>query len=295
MTNPSFSMTAAEIEAFHQNGFAGPFPLCSPEEMLSIRKQVEQEVLETPSPIYGFEKCPRDRHLDSKTVYDMVKHPAVTTRLQQLLGEDLLVWRSSFFFKPPGAPETVWHRASVFREYVDHDILEPTNEETNLFQLTTWIAIDEATEENGCVQFIAGSHREQYEQQFIIPDSKPESFGNDKKGLMGYEVQVKFDLDPKRLVKMECKPGEFFIFDQRTLHGSPPNNSNKRRMGFNFRAIQPHVKAYGHFLDDGKIEHFGRSFDLSQWGCIVIGGEDKVGLNKIVDPFPQSEQAALTV
>ena len=279
----SYELTPEEVASFHDNGFIGPFKLCSPEEMAIIRQQIEAEVINTPSSIYGFEKCPRDRHLDARTVYDLCTHPTVRDRLTSLLGPDLLIWRSSFFFKPPGAPATVWHRANVFKEYVDNPILEVA-ESDDLFQLTTWIALDEATMENGCVQFIKGSHKEYYKTVITKPDDQPENFGNDKKGLMGYDVQVDFELDESRLVNMECQPGEFFIFDQRTLHGSPPNTSTKRRMGVNFRAIQPHVRAYGHFLDDGKIDHFGRSWDLSRWGCVVLSGEDKLGVNKIAAP-----------
>ena len=286
MSNTNYQLTSEELQFFYDNGCVGPFPICTPEEMLKICQNIEQEVLETPSPIYGFEKCPRDRHLDSRTVYDLLTHPAIKQRLAQILGPDMLIWRSSFFFKPPGAPETVWHRASVFREYVDHDILEPMDAD-GTFQLTVWIALDEASMENGCVQLIGGSHKEHYDQCFKIPGNEPESFGNKKGGLMGYDVQVEFELDPSRVITMECKPGEFFIFDQRTLHGSPPNKSDKRRMGVNFRAIQPHVKAYGHFLDDGKIEHFGRSFDLNKWGCILLSGADRYGLNKMAEPPEQ--------
>ncbi|MBX2862092.1 MAG: phytanoyl-CoA dioxygenase family protein [Leptolyngbyaceae cyanobacterium MAG.088] len=278
----SYKLTADQVASFHENGFIGPFKLCSPEEMAVIRQQIEKEVINTPSSVYGFEKCPRDRHLDSRIVYDLFTHPTVRDRLTSLLGPDLLIWRSSFFFKPPGAPATVWHRANVFKEYVDNPILE-TNEPDNLFQLTTWIALDEATMENGCVQFIKGSHKEYYKTVITKPDDQLQNFGNDKKGLMGYDVQVDFDLDESRLVNMECQPGEFFIFDQRTLHGSPPNASAKRRMGVNFRAVQPHVKAYGHFLEDGKIEHFGRSWDLSRWGCILLSGKDTSGVNKIAE------------
>ncbi len=286
--NPIHKMTEEELNFFHENGFVGPFAVCTPEQMALIKAEIEREVIDTPSPLYGFEKCPRDRHLDSRTVYDLLTHPAITTRLTQILGPDVMIWRSSFFFKPPGAPETVWHRAEVFKEYVDHPILEQTGEESDLFQLTIWIALDEATLENGCVQFIPGTHKQFFQTKIQVPGTEAEAFGNDKTGLMGYDVQVDFELDPSKVFSMECKPGEFFIFDQRTLHGSPANNSDKRRMGVNFRAIQPHVKAYGHFLDDGKITHFGRDWDLSQWGCLLISGEDRCKVNKMVEP-PQGE------
>lgn len=63
-------------------------------------------------------------------------------------------------------------------------------------------------------------------------------FGTMKQGFFGYDVN--WDLTEEHMrsvVSMECKPGEFFIFDQRTIHGSPPNNSSKRRLAINFRGF----------------------------------------------------------
>jgi non-heme Fe2+,alpha-ketoglutarate-dependent halogenase len=154
--------------------------------MQEICYKIEREVLGTTSAIYGFDTG-RDRHLESRVLYDLVANPAVKERLAQLLGPDLLVWRSNFFFKPPGAPETVWHKENLFKEFVEHPILEPPDPEA-LFQVTPWIAIDEATIESGCVQLVAGSHK-------ILPtgntveakeesDRKQQSFGHDQKGFL---------------------------------------------------------------------------------------------------------------
>ena len=306
MSISPYQLSVEEIDYFHKNGFVGPFQLCPPDEWEAVRSRIEQEAIGSVSSVYGFETG-RDRYLDSRAVYDMITHPAITERLAQLLGPDLLVWRSAFFYKPPGAPETAWHRANVFKEYVEHAILEPPDI-NGLFQLTTWIAIDEANLDNGCVQFIAGgTHKHHYQQLTNAPGpvdkaNKEETylkqgaefrvskgaFGYNKKGFFGYDLKVDFELDPSKVVSMECKPGEFFIFDQRALHGSLPNQTDKRRVGMNFRTIQSHIPAYRHFLQDGKIEHYGLTFDLTRWGCIQLRGTDTHGVNKIVAPPPAS-------
>lgn len=291
VTNHDTHLSSEQIQYFDDNGFVGPFSLCdSPEIWQNLRQRVDTEAIGTVSDIYGFDTG-RDRYLDSPAVYEMISQPSIVNRLQQLLGPNLLVWRSAFFYKPAGAPETVWHRANLFKEYVEHAILEPPDI-NDLFQLTVWIAIDDATLNNGCVQFISGgTNKEYFVQKTAAPDANQgkitgddPAFGYDKKGFFGYDLKVDFDLDPDRVVNMECRSGEFFIFDQRTIHGSLPNRTDSRRVGMNFRVIRTDVKAYEHFLADNKIEHYGRSFDLTRWGCVLLAGEDEFNHNRIVAP-----------
>lgn len=284
MKTAAKKLTDEEVAFFHENGFVGPFTLCSPEEMKGFRERIDQEVLSTTNRIYGFDKAiGRDRHLDSRAVYDLVTNPAITERLAQVLGPDLLVWRSTFFFKPAGAPETVWHSASVFREFTEHPILEPPDE-NGLFQVTTWIAVDDATPDTGPVQLVAGTHktirstgRSDAARSKVTEENE---FGSKQKGFFGYDLDPNFDVDEDKIHTMICKPGQFFIFDQRTLHGSPPNNSPDRRLAFNFRTIRSDVNVYRHFLGEGKIEHYGETWDLSRWGCIETAGKDRAG-NKL--------------
>ena len=284
MTNQLPKFTPEDLQAFQEKGFAGPFQLCTPEEMALFRTRIEAEVLKS-IPLAEFTiKDGRDNHLHSPAVCELITHSAIQDCLSQLLGPDLLIWRSSFFVKPPGAPATIWHQTNVFREFVDHPILEPPDKE-DLFQLTTWIAIDEATTENGCVQLIPGTHKKSVTGvvERAQEASRDNSFGSKQEGFFGYDIQFDVQPDSSEIVNMECKPGEFFVFTQRLMHGSPPNNSDRRRLGISFRTIQANVKAYGHFLNDGKIEHYGETFNLEPWGCIVLCGQDR-GLNKIATP-----------
>lgn len=278
--SPDYRLTQEQLKSFHEDGFIGPFQVCTPEKMSEIRSKIESEVLNTPSDLYGFDTG-RDRHLDRQVIYDLITHPAIGERVAQILGPDLLIWRSNFFFKPPGAPETVWHQTNVFKEFVDHPILEPPDSDS-LFQITVWIAIDEANLENGCVQLVPGTHKK------LAPVVKTDeevkgndTYGYDQQGFFGYNLKREVAFDMSQVVSMECKPGEFFIFTQRTMHGSPPNNTDKRRLAINFRVIQNNVKAYHHFVPDGKIEHYGHVFDLTKWGCVLLHGEDRLKLNQM--------------
>lgn len=284
--SPTLALTEEQIKFFHDNGFVGPLTLCTPEEMADYRARVEREVLSTPNKLYGHELSKgRDRHLDSRAVYDLVMNKNVNNCISQLLGEDLLVWRSTFFFKPPGAPETVWHSATVFKEFTEHPILEPEDPE-GLFQVTTWIAVDDANAETGPVQLVAGSHLKKIsvgrsDEARTKGSADSQGFGADKKGFFGYDIDPKFDIDPSKIHTVLCKPGQYFIFDQRTLHGSPPNTSPNRRLAFNFRSIKTNVPVYRHFLAEQKIEHYGAVWDLSRWGCVLAHGVDRYHLNQV--------------
>ena len=48
--------------------------------------------------------------------------------------------------------------------------------------------------------------------------------------------------DPGDLTDLEMQPGEFILFNERTLHHSEANHSDRRRIGLAVRAIIPIVK-----------------------------------------------------
>ena len=78
----------------------------------------------------------------------------------RLYGADLRVFFSQVFLKPPeaGGPKPV-HQDNFYFGPADRDRV-----------LTVWIAIDEATTENGCLFFVDGSHREAVLPHVAPPD-----------------------------------------------------------------------------------------------------------------------------
>lgn len=268
-----YRLSEDQIRSFYENGFLGPFTLCSREEMIELRDEVMRQI-EKPSAIYGF-KSGRDRHLDCEAVYRLIKRPALTERLAQLLGPNLLLWRSQVFLKPPGAPEVTWHQASTYlsEEAYKATLFPPDID--RLFQLTTWLAYDDVDLANGCMQFLKGTHR---------------SMKTIRLGGGGSFARASFTLecpiDPKDVVTMEMKAGQFIVFSERCIHGSPPNNSDRRRWGMAFRTIQPDVLCYGD-VKKHNVGYLNEVYDLEKWGAIVLRGTDTAGVNRIKDPFPQ--------
>lgn len=245
-TNPQdYQLTREQVKQFHQQGFLGPFALFPPETMDAYRDQIVNQVLTTDGPAGQ----PQSRHLDHRCVYELCTHPAIMERMAGLYGPDLILWRSHFFSKEPGGAEIPWHQDAHYWP------LEPA------INISAWLALDPATVDNSCVQIIPGSHKT------IVPTTKTPNGMNDSFGEM---ADPKF-FDAAQAVNMELQPGEFFLFNESTLHHSEPNRSRQRRMGLAVRVTVPFVVVdHSRLFPDHRV--------------MVARGQDYMGFNRVAPP-----------
>ena len=275
--DPRNRMSEEEVRSFYERGFAGPYTAISEAEMKELSSLLDEE-MERESKAFG-RKTVRDRHLDMPELFELFSKDAVADRLAQLLGPDLVIWRSQVFNQMPGAPPITWHQATTYMlEDYQRPILEP-KDINRLFQLTTWIAVDEATIENGCLQFIAGTHRGR--TRTVKLDGKD--------GFYAAHFEIDNFQNPE-VVSMQLKPGQFVIFSERTVHGSPGNRSNRRRLGVNFRTVAPSTRIYRDQSEHYAM-HLEETWALDKWGVVLLRGQDRFGYNKIIQP-PRHELAA---
>ncbi|MCG8449944.1 MAG: phytanoyl-CoA dioxygenase family protein [Pirellulales bacterium] len=264
-----YQLAERQIRQFYEDGFLGPFDAFSREEMADLRiKLLSLEC--TKSKTYNF--CtPRDRHFEMPQLWSSIKHPAITERLAQLLGPDLLCWRTQIFYKGPYAPAIQFHQASTFmvEDYLDPAIFPPDRSE--IFQLTVWVAVDDATEENGCLQFVPGTH-----------DSiRTIKFGGDE-GFYNAQYSLEFDRDSSRIVTLPVRAGQFVIFAERCIHGSPPNSTDRPRLAFNARIIPTKAPVYRN-KEKYRSVYNGGKYYLNNWGVALLRGEDRHQLSRTVD------------
>ena len=236
----TYALTPDESERFRLDGYLGRFALCSPEEMRIIRERIDRDVHPERAGARG------SRHLDARLVYDLCAHPAIVGRIAGILGPDLMIWNSNFWMKEPGQMEFPYHQDGANWPLVP------------LITVSAWIAIDETTVENGCVHVIPGS------QGIIVPRIPPRSASEPGGADPSY-------VDTARAVPMELRPGEFFLWSECTLHGSPPNYSQTRRLGLCVRMTVPFVK-----VDYGRLGYLATS---AKSGCVMVSGTDKFGIN----------------
>ncbi len=245
-------LTREEIQRFENEGYLGPYTAFTPEEMDAMRPEIDR-ILQEPhrtcvhyngKPVEGHQ----GRHLDRRLIWELCSHPAIVERMAGIKGPDLVLWRSNFFVKHPGDKAIPWHQDRAYW---------PIKPEINI---TAWMAIDDVTVENSCVQIIPGSHKLPLEH--VPTDKEINTFHK------GANVD---GVDLTKRVYMVLKPGQFFLFDETTLHHSEPNRSNKRRCGLAVRVTVPKVK-----VDHAELYRGHK--------CVLLRGEDRYGLNEMTQP-----------
>ena len=246
----TYTLTRQERKFFEKNGYVGPFSICSPEEMDSIRKRIDTEVLPCPSIYHS--KPGQSRHLDKRVIFDLCSQPAIVDRVADLMEGNVVLWRSNFFVKPPGGNAVPWHQDGTYWP------IEPK------INVTAWLAIDPATAENSCVRVIPGTHKQ------FFPDSHFENQDERDRFELTHRTHLEY-VEVDKAVNMVLKPGEFFLFSETILHASNLNRSSMRRLGLPIRYTRPDVK-----VDHDRV--------CRHHHCILLCGHDRHGLNRYGKP-----------
>ena len=102
--------------------------------------------------------------------------------------------------------------------------------------VTPWIALSPSNRETGCMSMIPGSHR----NSIVEHD---DTFGKDNILTRG---QVVKDVDESKAVDLIMRPGQMSLHHGEIVHGSQPNQSNQRRVGFALQSymsndVQQHI------------------------------------------------------
>jgi non-heme Fe2+,alpha-ketoglutarate-dependent halogenase len=294
----NYGLTQTELESFKARGYTEPFDVVDTESLGRLRPTFDK-ILNggLKSPVYD-RTTHRDWHLHYKNLMTMVYRPAVIERLKPLLGENLLVWRTSIFHKAPKDGSLAWHQSSLFagEEYgiFKPALLPPEEYEvyTDLFNVSVWIALDDVTSENGAMQIAAGTHYRQYpvkrvpfaESVFgkVAYDNFSRAGDTARLKELGerYAVETLFDPETEgsEVVDMTMKAGQAIIFTDRVLHGSLPNTTaDQHRLAINFRVTIPQVDVYPHRHHGDFID--GNDHNIEKHACVMLNGQDTYGKN----------------
>jgi non-heme Fe2+,alpha-ketoglutarate-dependent halogenase len=293
-----FSFTPAELAAFHENGFAGPFKVYEPDEMKALWRRERLQLMDRSQAVYpevaesgNTNIANYDRHLDSTFLAEHICRPQIVHRVASVLGPDVLCWRSEFFPKYPGDEGTDWHQADTFANVSGTpQILWPEGMHDFGGTITVWTAFTPTDEETACLQFIPGTHRTMFYDETKRVDYHPESINRQEKegvqrGFFGYDYrQLQIDPDWKpdesRAVSMVMQPGEAILFGSTLMHASHPHlgKTNNMRMGFAARYVPTIVRIYP---DVDEIEEYGGRVRLDRYGAVLVAGKNEYTYNRI--------------
>lgn len=212
-------LTMQDVESYHTNGYLAPIRAFPAEEAARYRRALD-----------GFEAEHPDRtamlrnktHLALAWADELIRHPGILDAVESVIGPNILCWGSSFFIKNAHDPSYVsWHQDSTYWGLEPPDIV------------TAWVALSDSVEENGAMRVVPGTH--QMEQV-----SHRDTFAKDNLLSRGQEIAV--EVDPARAAALELQPGEMSLHHVRLIHGSEPNPSGRRRIGFAIRYLPTHVR-----------------------------------------------------
>ena len=269
---PEHELSRDDLADFYRHGYLKPFKAFEPEEIKAFGKRL-LERCDRDSEVYPGGDPHRDRHLEMPEMMRLICHPAITDRLAQLLGPNLITWRSQLFHKPPGNNPVGWHQASTYmfeEEFGQPSVFPP--DVNDLFMLTVWIPADPSTRENGCLKIDTKSAREKTRWMRLGGDV----------GFHAVNYGPCYEVDEKDVHYIEMEPGEVLIFTERAIHGSDANRSGRNRMAFNFRVVPTDVQVYYPGKRFHKASQMNRVYDLTNWRPVVIRGTDTVRKNESV-------------
>jgi len=146
------------------------------------------------------------------------RNPDYLRLLEGLIGRDIRQIAQQLHWKPPGANLTGYryHQDLRFRNQAAFDNVADAT-------VTTGLAVDRATLENGCLQVVPGSHKLGY---LGLSD---EGTGELMKGLTAEDELRKVGIAPATIVPLELEPGDLAMWGLLTVHGSAPNKSQHDR------------------------------------------------------------------
>ena len=216
----SKTLTDSQIAQFRRDGYVSPVRVMSADAAREVCDRLSAFERTQGGPLRG--ELRHKSHLLFKFLSDVVHNERIVDAIEDLYGADLLCWTTNFFIKEPSTAAYVsWHQDSTYWGLSAPDVV------------TAWVALTESNESNGAMAVIPGTH---------LMDQVPhkDTFADDNLLTRGQEVAV--EVDQRLAVRLDLQPGEMSLHHVRLIHGSPPNPSAGRRIGFAIRYIPTSVR-----------------------------------------------------
>jgi len=215
-------LTESELKTFEEQGFILKRGLVSPPLMAQIDAECaalhDEMARNTPTDVgVSWEVLKENRpqrirqlmHSErvSPGLNTVLRSDEVLDVVESILGPDLSLFHSKLLMKAAqDGTITPWHQDYAYWKQANN---RPA-------YVNAMMAIDPATQENGCIQFVPGSHK----QGLITHDRRNEAFGVFLPGYFG---------ERKDAVLCEMQPGDIVFFGALIIHGSDGNKSSLDR------------------------------------------------------------------
>ena len=205
--------------------------------------------------------CIHNPHGISPVMRRFIDHPAIAAVLTRIVAAHLPAgwWngavkcmQSMLFVKPPAKPGQAWHQDEMYIPTRDRSLCG------------AWIAMDDATIENGCLWILPGSHRPGY----IYPSKAPTD-------LVEYDGSFQcYGFDDSGAVPVEVKAGSVVFFNGYVLHKSLRNRTTATYR----RAL------VNHYMNSTSLLHWPDAGAGDNRCVIQVAGSDPYAWKGYIDP-----------
>ncbi len=214
-----------QIQQYHGDGYLVVEDLFSETEVGALGQRVEDIAAgRVPFPEEGLEYEPgvkdRQRHIDNlRKINSCAQHdpfflqharnPAILDVVEDLLGRDIKFFSDQLFMKPPGGMEKTYHQDSAYFNIAPMALV------------SSWVALDDVTLENGCLWVVPGSHRDglvDHSEAWMVGDREDKHVPDSA-------------IDRSKEAAITMKAGGCSFHHSLLLHRSGPNRTPNRRRG----------------------------------------------------------------
>jgi ectoine hydroxylase-related dioxygenase (phytanoyl-CoA dioxygenase family) len=212
-----------QVAFFHENGYLSGIRILTDEQVDQLREELRGLVdPQHPGNSLFYEFHTNESPDPSRVLFhalgawriaagfhDILWHPAFTMPASQLLGGAVRFWHDQLFCKPA-------HHGGVVAWHQDYSYWTRTKP---MAHLTCWIGLDDATKENGCLQYVPRSHRWE-----LLPITGLAGDMNAIQNVLSPEQKADF-----KPVAIELKKGEAAFHHPLMVHGSYANSTERQR------------------------------------------------------------------
>jgi ectoine hydroxylase-related dioxygenase (phytanoyl-CoA dioxygenase family) len=213
-------LSRAAVDAYRRDGYYFPVRAISANEATDYRRRLEAHERRTGAPLQG--NWRHKTHLLFTWADELAHNATILDAVEDVIGPNILCWTTNFFIKEANSPGFVsWHQDATYWGLEPDDVV------------TAWVAFTKSDLESGCMKVIPGTHT-----QSQIPHV--DTFHQDNLLSRGQEIAV--EVDESKAVDVLLQPGEISLHHIKLVHGSMPNRSSDRRIGYALRYIPTHVR-----------------------------------------------------
>jgi ectoine hydroxylase-related dioxygenase (phytanoyl-CoA dioxygenase family) len=205
-------------EQFEGEGFLSPVAVLTADEVAAFRSALDGLEAQNVGPLKRLDNA----HLFFPWAYRLATHVRVADAVAQILGGDVLIDGSLMLCKYPHDRSYVsWHQDSVY----SHWHLSPS--------VSAWIALSSSTPTNGCMRVIPRSHTRGLLDHAEVAD---------RDNMLRRGERIGAGFDEGEAVDLVLRPGEMSLHHSRVIHGSNPNRTDEKRIGFIVRFATSRIK-----------------------------------------------------